>query len=146
MTPIRKFLRLCPGEQRLLLETVFLLVTIRIGLSLFPFRTLHRFLTRISSVPDNPPNRDQACTETIAWAVATACRLVPKATCLTQALTVQFLLRKHGQRTRIRIGVARNGEGKFEAHAWAENQAGIAIANSDLGRYTLLPPIEVQQP
>ena len=78
--------------------------------------------------------------------MAAASRYVPRATCLTQALTMQVLLERAGYDARLRIGVARGDEGQFQAHAWVESQDGIVIGGSDLGRYTGLLALEREAP
>jgi Transglutaminase-like superfamily len=42
-----------------------------------------------------------------------------RATCLEESLALWYLLRAGGLQPKIRIGVRKNG-GKFEAHAWVE--------------------------
>jgi hypothetical protein len=54
----------------------------------------------------------------IGRAVRLASHYVPRATCLTQALTAQMLLNWAGIEAKTLIGVRRNE--KFEAHAWVE--------------------------
>ena len=54
----------------------------------------------------------------VAWSVAAASRLVPGASCLTQALAGQRLLAERGLGSRVRIGVRPDEGGGFFAHAW----------------------------
>lgn len=58
----------------------------------------------------------------IAWSVRVAARLVPGATCLTQALAGQALLAARGLRSRVEITLVPHGAGGASArprpHAW----------------------------
>jgi hypothetical protein len=54
----------------------------------------------------------------LVWSIRRASRLVPRATCLTQALALQVLLGRRGYASEIRVGVRRDEEGQFAAHAW----------------------------
>ena len=53
----------------------------------------------------------------IAQAVRAASRMIPGATCLTQALAGRILLSRAGYDSELRIGVCRHAERGFEAHA-----------------------------
>ena len=64
------------------------------------------------------------------WAVQVASRYVPRATCLTQALTAQALLGFGGIPTSVRIGVAKEAGG-FEAHAWVESGGKILMGGTE---------------
>ena len=57
------------------------------------------------------------------------------------------LLGRLGYSTSLRIGVARNEKGKFQAHAWIEDGGEILIGElNDLDRFTVLPPLEGEGP
>jgi hypothetical protein len=64
------------------------------------------------------------------WAVRSAARFVPAASCLTQAIAAQVLLAFHGEKTCLRIGVAKDEKGEFKAHAWIESQNRIIIGGT----------------
>lgn len=86
----------------------------------------------------------------LAWAVKTASRRFPKATCLTQALTLKVLLTQAAHPAVLRIGVARGVGCVFEAHAWVEADGNVLIGElPDLERFTPLPnvapPIDLPQ-
>lgn len=53
-------------------------------------------------------------------------RYVPAASCLTQALALQYILARSGHRCSIGIGVRETEPGKFAAHAWV-NCNGLAV-------------------
>jgi len=82
-----------------------------------------------------------------AHAVSRAARLVPRASCLTQALALQRLLARRGLESSLFLGVDRAGKPsrtarpralRFEAHAWVEWRGRILIGG-DISRWTPLP-------
>jgi hypothetical protein len=78
----------------------------------------------------------------LVWSVAVVSRYIPKATCLAQALTAQFLLQQAGHQACLHIGVADAEEGDIKAHAWVESQGRILMGGFDLNRYTHLLALE----
>ncbi len=144
MRPLRKFLRLPSADRRLLVKAVLLVAAVRLGLWLAPLRTLRRLLARVAAAPAGPGGRRRPSAERLVWAVAAAGRRVPKATCLTQALAAQTLLARQGYPCRLHIGVARDGGGRFEAHAWVESKGAVVIGGAETGRYTSLFAFEAE--
>ncbi|MEN3340509.1 MAG: hypothetical protein V7647_4185 [Acidobacteriota bacterium] len=62
-------------------------------------------------------------------AVRLGSRLVPRATCLTQALALNHLLARHGHASTVQIGV-RKSQGRFAAHAWVECSGGTLLSSA----------------
>jgi Transglutaminase-like superfamily len=63
----------------------------------------------------------------LLWAMAAAKRRCPiRTTCLGEALVAEALLSQHGYRPTLCIGAARR-EGRFEAHAWLEQDNAVVI-------------------
>ena len=56
---------------------------------------------------------------------------LPKVTCLTKALTAHYLLSKNGYSSLVKIGVGKDSEGQFEAHAWLEYDDYVIIGESE---------------
>ncbi|RYX82713.1 lasso peptide biosynthesis B2 protein [bacterium] len=83
-----------------------------------------------------------------AHAVKRAARLVPGATCLTQALSLQSILSSCGENTSLILGVDKNSKPgakiNFEAHAWIEWN-GRVIIGGPIDRWkpllTIAPPM-----
>lgn len=141
MKRLRKFLRFSYTNQRLLVNSAFLLAMIRLGLLVFRFQTLRCLLARMTQVPVKSMV-DRFSIDKVVWAVGVASRYVP-ATCLTQALAAQILLNRRGYSARLCIGVAKNKETQLEAHAWVESQGRVVIGGlAELSRYTPLLPLE----
>lgn len=100
-----------------------------------------------------------------AHAVRRAARLVPRGSCLTQAMALQLVLARRGEPCSVRIGVDRNlatknssatasaggadtASSRFEAHAWVEWQDRV-ILGGDISRWkplTVFAPATVTRP
>jgi hypothetical protein len=147
MSRIRKFLHLSLIDQRLIIKSVFLLVAIKIGLSLLSFKTLLSFLDRIKQESIGKESNQKLSLERTVWAVGVASKYVPLATCLTRALATQVLLAQQGYSTSLHIGVAKGKEGQLEAHAWVESQGQIIIGGLEaLSRFSQLPLFKEGKP
>lgn len=140
MGRVDKFLRLSPTDRHLLVKALLVVWAIRVGLWLLPFRVVRRLLARLMHGSTGAPASDGTLVNRIVWAVNVASRYVPMATCLTQALVSEMLLRRYGYPASMHIGVARSEGGQFQAHAWVESNGSVVIGGSEaaLKRYTLL--------
>lgn len=139
MKQIRKLLVLSTADLQLLVEAGLLVVLVRLGLWVLPFRKLKAF-TEHMPLDARKENIDWEFAGKIAWAVRVTSRLIFKASCLTQAVATQILLTRRGFSSDLQIGVARNEAGKFEAHAWVESRGRVVIGElQDLVRYVPLP-------
>jgi len=142
MCSLRKLVQLPFADQRLLLAAGAWIVAIRLGLWVLPFSSLRRLLAWSARLPAARLAGQPAPTR-VVWAVAAASRCVPRATCLTQALATQLLLARRRHPTLLRIGVAKNDQNRFEAHAWVESDGQVLIGRlHDLPRYTPLVSFE----
>lgn len=137
--PVEQFVRLAAPDRALLVRAALLLGATRLALWLLPLRVVRRLLVR--SV--RPARAPRPTREGIGWAVSTARRVVPRATCLPQALVAEALLLGAGHPAHLRIGVVKTAPGRLEAHAWVESQGLIVVGqlHEDLSRYTPLPPL-----
>jgi Transglutaminase-like superfamily len=140
-------LRLSPSDRHLLIEAVVLVAAIRLGLWLLPFRSVRTLVERLGAWEwGAAPEGDSASIKRIAWAVTRASRYLPAATCLTQALAAQVLLRRRGLAAKLHLGVGRDEDERFVAHAWVESQGRIVVGGSNLDRYTRLAVLEGDNP
>lgn len=140
MKRLRKFLSLTSSDRCLLVNTLFLLEIIRLGLKLLPLQALRRFLARMAQPTAKLQQADQASVDKVIWTVTVASRYIRGVRCLAQALAAQVLLGRHGYSSCLHIGVARGKGGKLFAHAWVESQGRIVIGSSgDMSHYTLVP-------
>ncbi len=139
---MKKPARRLPSSDLLLLAEAFLTVSaVRAALWMFPFRYVHSRLSRITSSLLLRRIRIHSGAVRVAWSVHLASRVVPRATCLTQAIAAQILLALAGEPSALRIGVARGGRGAFEAHAWIEHEGRVIIGGSVRNRFTPLPDL-----
>ena len=140
MKRIIRFLCLPSMDRALLTRSLLFLIAIRLGLWLLPFRIILKSVEQRSKLNKESKEVDLALIKRTIWAVTSMSRYVPRATCLTQALAANLLLRGCGQPAQIRIGVIKSAEGGLKAHAWVESQGRIVIGKlNDLSQFTVLP-------
>jgi hypothetical protein len=133
MNRVRQFAELTPPERRLLLRATVLVAGVRLALWTMPFRWV-RFVLGIR--PAISPSLEAIRVKRLAWAVQAAARRIPGASCLTQALALQYLLARAGESAEVHIGVAKDDARGFEAHAWLEHRGAILVGdNGELDRY-----------
>jgi hypothetical protein len=143
MRRLGKFSQLPTTDQWLLVQSTLLLVVIRLGLWLLPFRTLRRLLSGLTTVSTRSEESDPSFIDRVVWAVEVAGRYLPRVgSCLTQALTTQAMLARRGHPTVLRIGVVKDEGGKLQAHSWLESGCKVLIGGSGLQRYTPLPALD----
>jgi hypothetical protein len=140
MERLRRFRSLPTEDRRRFLVALPVVAAVRAALWVLPFGKLRSAIARIirhrsGSLAPSPGGVDW-----IAWSVGSAARFVPRATCLTQALAGEVLLRCAGYPADVRIGVAKDPAGKLEAHAWVESGGRVVIGDHDLHRFTTLGP------
>jgi hypothetical protein len=113
-------------EVRRLFYAMLLILAVRAALYVIPFRILRA----LADVPQRARRRrDDSALAGIAHDVVAAAQFVPGATCLTQALTAQILLRREGFEPALEIGVARDPSGQFKAHAWVRCEGIIVVGD-----------------
>lgn len=140
MMQLRKLSTIPAYERRLLVIALPIVVLVRLGLWLCPLQSLQSFLARLADEMAAPlAHPDYA--DRVARAVRRASQLVPRASCLTQALATMLLLRRRGLIGRLCIGVQRDADGIFRAHAWVELRGKVIIGGSPdgLAEFTPLP-------
>jgi Transglutaminase-like superfamily len=133
----RRFLHLPFQDKYLLLKTFMVVALIRLWLWSLPFKRLMREVenhtTHSKQGFDYSPQR-------IAQAVRVMSRYVPRATCLTQALAVQWLLADVGHASQLRLGVHKD-LADFKAHAWLEMDGQVIIGDEGLENYQTFPNV-----
>jgi hypothetical protein len=136
----RKLISLRADERSLMLQAAALLPAVRLVQSSLPFKRWRPLLTR------GAPTRTKALTPgQIALAVDRARRGVPGVyKCLPVAYTGHLLLHRHGHDSTVQVGVARDAQGKVEAHAWVECEGRVLIGDQpDLSRFVPFPALRV---
>ena len=143
MARFRNFLKMASRERRLLLFGAVVVACVRVLLWLLPLSRLVWLVERtaLRSARAAPVLLDDTIV-TVSWAVTTAARYVPRATCLAQALAAQWLLAWFGHPTVLRIGVAKANDKSLRAHAWLESEGRVVVGGESLEQdeYALLLP------
>ena len=124
------------------LRTMCLVCAVRLTLWLLPFHVVSGHIHRLTMKPVKRDNIEKRRLSVIASNVARVSHYVPKATCLTHAIATLIILNLKNYPAALRIGVARNKEGRFEAHAWVESEGIVVIGGSKRSlyeKYSLLP-------
>src|SRR5947209_731091 len=139
MERLRRFASLPPDDRRLLLVSLAVVASVRAALWILPFGRLRSAMGLVQRRSRSSTHSFREA-DRIAWSVGSAARFVPRATCLTQALAGEVLLRRAGCPANLRIGDATDRAGKLEAHAWIESEGRVVIGDHDLHRFTTLAP------
>jgi hypothetical protein len=157
----RRFRRLTWRQRWALLWATTSLLLARAALLLLPFRIVFRLADGGKGRPrrhrDGAPSeksgraddsgrrhrREEEDVRRRIWAVnAAGNRLFPDTPCLTQAVVVHRLLRRWGWPSELRIGVRKDGRGKFGAHAWIESEGEVLIGGDALSEgFVPMPPV-----
>jgi hypothetical protein len=141
--------RLGIRHRYVLLKTYLLLLLIRGGLALLPFKQLLAWVMAGSHSKGESVSQPQGISANdvgvrrVVWAVERSSQLMPGgAKCLAKALTTYLLLGRRGYPPELRIGVAKSEAGALEAHAWVEVNGQVIMGNlPDLVRFTPLPSL-----
>ncbi|MCX7646475.1 MAG: lasso peptide biosynthesis B2 protein [Rhodobacteraceae bacterium] len=118
---LRRLRRLSRHEARLLAAALAEVLRARAMLWLRQSGALRARIARLAAAPPPPGAADcRAALAEVAWSVAAAARLVPGASCLTQALAGQALLARRGIAATVRLSLpaAAGGAAAFRPHAW----------------------------
>ncbi|HEX5656407.1 MAG TPA: lasso peptide biosynthesis B2 protein [Polyangiales bacterium] len=136
----RKLVSLRADQRALMLQAAALLPAVRLVQRALPFKRWRPLLTRPSPAPHKTLTPGE-----IALAVDRARRGVPGVyKCLPVAYTGHLLLHRHGHASTVQVGVARDAEGKVEAHAWVECDGQVLIGElPDLSRFVPFPALRV---
>jgi hypothetical protein len=126
------------ADRDLLFRAAVLVSGIRLGLWVLSFNTLRRILGKFQTARQDSKDLGLVQANRIIWAVITASRYIPKATCLTQALAGQVLLARYGYASTVHLGVQNDAGDSFRAHAWLEREAQIVIGGSGMSGFTPL--------
>ena len=145
MIQIKKFFHLSAADKALFIQSTIVVAFSTLGLRILPWLRLQNMLLRMARNQSNRVSSNCPSVNQIKWAVSAAGHSVPKATCLPQALASQYLLVKYGYPADLQIGVARDKDGKLEAHAWvvSENQTVLGEVR-ELDRFIPLSNGDIQ--
>ncbi len=137
MRRLAAFVALAQSDRRLLLRAFATLAVVQFLLRLWSIDRLRAWSARTSS-GSRPVDR-------IAWAVGSASRWMPGASCLPSALALQRLLSANAHSSELCIGVAKEGRA-FVAHAWVVCEGRVLIDAHETAAYTRLMAWQVAEP
>ncbi|PBB17079.1 lasso peptide biosynthesis B2 protein [Mesorhizobium sp. WSM4313] len=116
-------------EMLFLARCLMVVSVVRLALTLSSYNRVRRLVTAMHARRD----ASVADLRRVAWGVAVAARLVPGASCLTQALAGQYLLARQGSASKISIGIERGTGSELKAHAWLMSGNHIVLGGSIKG-------------
>ncbi|MGP3696212.1 lasso peptide biosynthesis B2 protein [Rhodobacter sp. NSM] len=126
MQRLRRILSLTPAEARALWRAFT--TVLRIRLAIARRRTDEvRAATAMLGAAGAAPAWELRVT---AWSVRAAARLVPGATCLTQALAGQRILARKGYASTVRLSLPGGRGSDFRPHAWLISGNVITLGGS----------------
>jgi hypothetical protein len=135
MRRLKRLMLLPNREKHLLFEAALTILITRIMLQYLTLASVHGAVVVVSAAwrSSRPcaPHR-------IARAIEKAARSIAGSSCLVQGLAGQALLVRYGYKPCLIVGVARDKDLRFEAHAWVTSENQILIGGHDLGRYTTI--------
>ncbi len=121
-----RFVFTSPHERAMILRSIFWLTYYRSGLWLFPSFITRKAAADLTNNSGNHRQADKALIYDVVRSVRRCSRYVPSASCLTQALAAKTVLKRYGQSSTLRIGVAPI-DSTIEAHAWVEIEGKIVL-------------------
>ncbi len=134
----RRWMVMLRSEQKLFVVAAVLVALVRVTLWLLPSRISLRFVRRIAEPHTGRQYLPRPSAAQISGAIETVSRCMPQATCLTQAVAAQLLLRRHGYQSRLCLGAMRSAQGAFAAHAWIEHDGRIVVGGAGSAAFTIL--------
>jgi hypothetical protein len=94
---------------------------------------------RTNETPLIASQNDELLAARIGWAIsAVANRLPGTVKCLTRALAVSMVARRHGLQTTMYLGVARADSGELQAHAWARCGSRIISGKTEQPQFAVI--------
>ena len=137
---LSKFLSFSWQDQILVVKATFLLILIRLGLKFLDLKTLRNQLKKISQPSQKSKTKAISIYKTI-WSITTASSYMPKVKCLARALAAKTLLEQQDYTATIRIGVAKDREQAFIAHAWVECKGRVVMGGigNSISKYQVMP-------
>lgn len=133
-----RYLRLVRRHHRALIAAFFVLLVARIGLTFGSYRSVQGWTDRYAR-----PDRRPAQIPVLVWSITHCAKLIPGATCLTQALALRYLMLRAGEDCTIRIGVRETVDRPFDAHAWVIHQGRALIGGSEQDLKTFKPLVDL---
>lgn len=119
----------------LLVVATYWTVIVRVGLTVGSMKWLRRTFLPL----EMPGDFDEAKARAVIKSVQRAAKLVPFASCLTQAMSAQIMLARRDCRSVLYLGTRRSEDGAFHAHAWLEGGDKLLLGGTRASLATFVP-------
>lgn len=127
-------------DRWLLLEAGFCLGLARLSVLMVPFRWLTRAMRQQlgeTSIDDDSVMRWQR--ERLAWALRSISWHTPwSSNCLAQGLAGKYMLRRRRLASTLYLGVAKDEQANFAAHAWLRSGTVVLTGGTHPERFTVI--------
>ncbi|MFO7544718.1 MAG: lasso peptide biosynthesis B2 protein [Trueperaceae bacterium] len=150
VTRARKFLALSGLERRTFVAAWWELLRVRWALRTMVFAQLQKRRTEalrpkaMASAAEGTDGTSSADDRArVGWAVSSAARFVPGATCLPQAMAAQALLARRGIGSIIQTGFDRTDAKGVEGHAWLVCDGEVVVGDIGLDRFVPVASFEL---
>jgi hypothetical protein len=120
----RRFSRMSWARKRDLVLAAGIGALVGIGVRRMPFGGVRYAVLKFSKMHRAGRGSPQRAAE-IVHAVRIAGRVIGRATCLTRALSAKLLMSWEGLDADLKIGIARDADGRLISHAWVEHEGRI---------------------
>src|SRR5689334_2823558 len=140
---LHRLRRVSWSERRALAEACALLPFVHLLQQRLPFARWHALLLRGPRGRPGQLGWPALSARQLAWAVGVAADWLPgEYKCLPRAYAAHWLLARHGHAAELQVGVARDAQGKVEAHAWVVYQGEVLVGwVEDMQRFVRLPDL-----
>lgn len=131
MIRLKKFINLPFEDKKMVMNAFWTLIVVRCWLSIMPFQKVWERYNTSGGDDFNNTQSNPDIVKHIAGTVDRVANHIPGTQCLPRALTTKKMLLDYGYQSQLRIGVIKNANGEFSAHAWVERQNEIIIGDLD---------------
>lgn len=139
MKKVYRFFILPNYEKKIISQAIGWLMFFRLLLWFVSYKRLKSIFSFEDTDSLNSTNVDWGKIKIVTRSVKKCSQYLPFMTCLVQALATRKILNSIGQSSSIKLGVGRDDDNNFVAHAWVEANGRIIIGKSnDFYRYSLM--------
>jgi Transglutaminase-like superfamily len=132
---LSNFFSLAIPEKWLLIKTFFILLFLKTSLVILPFAMFKKMYKALLNIRSGNSFTEIEIEKLVFYTKAISANVPLGFTCLPQALTLKYYLRRDVQ-VQVIIGV--NTETSFKAHAWVEKNKNYLIGDLPFETYTPL--------
>ena len=134
-----RFFSLPNKEKSIFLRACYLLVYYRLQIKRRPIKSVFRKV-ELKTQQNIIQQASDVSARRISQLITTASNYIPRSTCLSTALAGKVLLTHYGYQPILHIGVAKDTEVGFEAHAWVTLGEEVLLCQlPDIGKYVKMP-------